>query len=102
MNKCGLFSLALATAVLATPPAIAQSSGGFGVVYLSEECNNDADYLTEREIVCTAVFSDTNVWDFLNGLPQRITLEELDELNPRLTDVSYETIISGISFVRVR
>ena len=102
MNKGVMCSLAVAIAVLTTPQAIAQSSGGFGVVYLSEECNNDPEYLTERNIVCEAVFSDTNVWDFLNGLTQRISLEELDELNPRLIDVSYETILTGISFVRVR
>ena len=80
--------------------AVAQS--GFGVTYVSQECNNEPVYLTDNDIVCTAVFADTNVWDFLNGLPRRITLDELAELNPGLEEVGYETVISGITFVRVR
>lgn len=80
--------------------AIAQS--GSGVSYGSEECRNDPAYLTENDIACTAVFASTDTWDFLNNLPRRITLDEMNELNPELGEVTYETVIEGITFVRVR
>lgn len=98
--------LAMISVACLSTPAIAEShvadGGGFGVTYASEDCNNDPGYLTANDILCTAVFSDTNVWDFLDGLPRRISLEELADLNPGLGPIDYETVIGGITFVRVR
>ena len=91
-------------ALFATP-LIAENhttQGAFGVTYGNEDCNNDASFLTENAIVCTAVFSETNVWDFLNNLPRRISLDQLVALNPGLDIQDYETVLSGITFVRVR
>lgn len=82
--------------------AFAQGQSGFGTVYGSEACNNDPDYLNDNDILCTAVFSSTNVWDFLNSLQRRITFDELVALNPDLVIESYDTVITGITFVRVR
>ena len=81
-------------------PALAQS--GFGVSYGSEECNNEPTYLTANDIDCTAVFAATNVWDFLDNLPRRIDLDELNTLNPELGELTYDSVIEGITFVRVR
>jgi len=92
----GIFA---ATTIIGTT-AVAQS--GFGVRYGSQECNNEPAYLTENEITCTAVFAATDAWDFLNNLPRRITLDELNALNPDLGEVTYDTVIEGITFVRVR
>ena len=93
------FSLILSMACLAAP-AMAQSS--FGVSYGSEECNNEPAYLTANDITCATVFASTNVWDFLDNLPRRITLEELNELNPVLGEPTYDSVINGITFVRFR
>jgi len=75
---------------------------GGATVYASDECNKDPQYLTDNDIVCTAVFSNVRVWDFLESLPRRITLAELAELNPDLGEIDFETVIGGITFVRVR
>ncbi|EBA13750.1 hypothetical protein RCCS2_07674 [Roseobacter sp. CCS2] len=74
----------------------------FGTTYGNEDCNNDAIFLEENDIVCTAVFSETNIWDFLNNLPRRITFDELVELNPLLIIEDFDTILTGITFVRVQ
>ena len=79
-----------------------ENPGGFGVIYGNDDCNNDADFLTENGIVCTAVFSDISVWDFLNGLPRRIDLDEMIELNPQFLIVEYDTILTGFTFIRVQ
>lgn len=86
----------MSVALLATP------LNAFGTTYGSEDCNNDPSFLEQNDIVCTAVFSDTNIWDFLNNLPRRITFDELVALNPQLVIEDYETILSGITFVRVQ
>lgn len=72
------------------------------VTYGNDECNNDPEYLTDNNIICAAVFSNTNVWDFLANLPRSITLAELVRLNPLLEIEDHSTVISGITFVRVR
>lgn len=72
------------------------------VTYGNDECNNDPEYLTANDIVCSAVFSNTNVWDFLANLPRSITLAELVRLNPLLEIEDHSTVIGGITFVRVR
>lgn len=97
LRGVALLSMALISAPLSTS---AQSA--FDVTYGSEDCNNDASFLTENDIVCTAVFSETNVWDFLNNLPRRISFDELVSLNPELEIEDYETVLTGITFVRVR
>lgn len=97
MLRISLLSLAACVAA----PAFAQE-GGFGVQYGNDACSNDADYLQENDIVCAAVFSETKVWDFLEALPRRISLEELIALNPALEIVDNESTITGITFVRVR
>lgn len=74
----------------------------FGVLYGNDDCNNDADFLTENNIICAAVFSNTTVWDFLNNLQRRIALETLVELNPSLGTLEFETVLTGITFVRVQ
>ena len=97
MSYPTLHSMAfMSFALLATPV------NAFGTTYGSNDCNNDPSFLEENGIVCTAVFSDTNVWDFLNGLPRRITYDELVDLNPLLVIEDYETILTGITFVRVQ
>ena len=101
MNRIPTRALTLACCIALTgTAALAQTS--FGVRYGSDACNNEPTYLTENDIDCTAVFAATNVWDFLNNLPRRISLEELNELNPALGVVTYDTVIEGITFVRVR
>lgn len=85
-----------------TPAGLSAQSGFGAVTYGSDDCNNDPEYLTNNNISCTAIFSDTNVWDFLNNLPRRITLETLVELNPRLGEVDYNSVLGGITFVRVQ
>ena len=105
MKYSTLVSAALiAVASLATTVNAENHVGLFGgeTTYASEECNKDPEYLTENDIVCTAVFSSTRVWDFLDNLQRRITLPELAELNPGLGEIDFETVISGITFVRVR
>ncbi len=104
MNYSTALSSAFITFALLASPVIAENHvAAFGAtVYGNEDCNNDADFLTENGIVCTAVFSSTNVWDFLNNLQRRITLPELVDLNPNLEIVDFETVINGITFVRVR
>ena len=104
MKINALMTAAFIVSALHSSVANAQSSGGsgFGTVYGSEACNNDPDFLTDNDIVCTAVFSSTNVWDFLNGLERRITFDELVALNPALVIETYDTVINGITFVRVR
>ncbi|MEJ8561767.1 hypothetical protein QTO30_11420 [Yoonia sp. GPGPB17] len=82
--------------LLATPLS------AFGTTYGNEDCNNDVSFLEENDIICTAVFSETNIWDFLNTLPRRITFDELVALNPLLIIEDYDTIITGITFVRVQ
>ncbi len=86
----------MSLALLAAPLA------AFGVIYGSDDCNNDPGFLEQNDIVCTAVFSDTSVWDFLNNLPRRITYDELIALNPLLVIEDYETVLTGITFVRVQ
>ena len=76
--------------------------GEGGVAYGHPACNSDSTELSEAKVQCTAIFSDTSVWDFLNGLTQRITLEEMNEFNPALGTVTYDTIIGGLTFVRVQ
>lgn len=100
-----LRGLALTFLLVSTTPLSAENhiaQSGFGVTYGSEACNNDANFLTENDIVCTAVFSETNIWDFLNTLTRRITFEELVALNPELVIEDYETVLGGITFVRVQ
>ena len=80
----------------------ASAQSAFGVQYGSDDCNNEPAFLTANDIVCTAVFASTNVWDFLDNLPRRITLDELNALNPALGEVTYDSVIEGITFVRVR
>ncbi|PJI86241.1 hypothetical protein BC777_2609 [Yoonia maricola] len=87
---------AIPLALLAAPLS------AFGTTYGNEACNNDTSYLEENGIVCTAVFSDTNVWDFLNNLQRRITFDELVALNPLLEIEGYDTVLIGITFVRVQ
>jgi len=70
--------------------------------YASNDCNNEPDYLEANKISCVAVFAETNVWDFLENLPRRISLATLTELNPRLGPIDYTTLIKGITFVRVQ
>lgn len=79
-----------------------QAEGAFGVKYGSEDCNNTPEFMSQNDITCTAVFSDVRVWDFLEGLPRRIPLDMLIELNPDLEIADFETILTGITFVRVR
>lgn len=86
----------LAFALAATPLS------AFGTSYGNEECNNDPSFLEENGIICTAVFSETNVWDFVNSLPRRVSLDDLIALNPLLVIEDYDTIITGITFVRVQ
>ncbi len=101
MNRKLTQSLTLAFCMALTgATAVAQTS--FGVRYGSEACNNEPAYLTENGIECAAVFASTDVWNFLNNLPRRISLEEMNELNPALGEVTYDTVIEGITFVRVR
>lgn len=104
MNYSALMSSAFVAFALLSSPASAENHvAAFGAtVYGNEDCNNDADFLTENGIICTVVFSSTNVWDFLNNLQRRITLPELVGLNPALEIVDFETVIDGITFVRVR
>lgn len=106
MNYPALLGSALISIALLIAPASAENHieqpSGNGATYGSEECNNDADYLTENNILCTAIFSDTRVWDFLNNMPRRITLAELAEFNPQLGEIDHDTILTGITFVRVR
>lgn len=105
MNYTTLVSSALIAVASLTTPVLAENhvaQFGGSTVYASEECNKDPDYLTENDIVCTAIFSSTRVWDFLDNLPRRISLTELAELNPGLGEIDYETVIGGITFVRVR
>ncbi len=106
MTRPILTALSLIVAAVFATSAFSDSHvanpGGFGVIYGNDECNRDADFLTENGIVCTAVFSDTNVWDFLNNLPRRIDLDEMIALNPNFLIVEYDTIITGITFVRVQ
>ena len=90
---------AMAGSAMAT---VTSAQSGFGVQYASDDCNHEPSYLEANEITCRTVFAATSVWDFLNGLPRRITLEELAELNPNLEEVTYDTVIPGITFVRVR
>ncbi|MDP5084549.1 MAG: hypothetical protein NWQ23_03940 [Yoonia sp.] len=78
------------------------SDGSSGVRYGNDDCNNSPSYLAANDISCTAIFSDINVWDFLNNLPRRISLETLIELNPSLGTVDYNTVLKGMMFVRVR
>lgn len=70
--------------------------------YASNDCNNEPEYLETNNISCVAVFAETNVWDFLESLPRRISLATLTELNPRLGPVDYTTLIKGITFIRVQ
>lgn len=72
------------------------------VKYGSDECNNDPDYLNENGILCAAVFSDVSVGDYLNTLSPRISLSMLAELNPRIENVDRNTVIGGITILRVR
>lgn len=81
---------------------VEQSGGASAFKYGNDECNNSPSYLKENDLACVAVFSDTNVWDLLDGLPRRITLDTFVELNPLLIDVDYDTVITGITFVRVQ
>ena len=82
---------------LVSPPLSA-----FNTIYGNDDCNNDATFLEENGIVCTAVFSETDIWDFLNNLQRRITFDELVALIPLLEIESYDTILTGITFVRVQ
>ena len=92
--------------VMLAMPSIADNhivQPSFGApAYASEDCNNEPEYLQANRISCVAVFAETNVWDFLENLPRRISLAELSELNPRLGPVDYSTVIRGITFVRVQ
>ena len=97
-----LRSLLLMCFAFLAAPSNAAAQGAFGVTYGSDDCNNDPNFLEENGIVCTAVFTETNVWDFLNGLPRRISLEELVDLNPGLSIEDFETVLGGITFVRVQ
>lgn len=98
-NQIRKLTLLLSLAVIAAPVA---AQGNFGVRYGSEECNNEPTYLTANDITCATVFAATNVWDFLENLPRRITLDELNALNPDLGELTYDSVIDGITFVRVR
>ena len=86
----------LALALVSTPLSAFETSYG------NEDCNNEASFLEENDIICTAVFSEINVWDFLNSLPRRISFDELVALNPLLVLEDFDTIITGITFVRVQ
>ncbi len=96
--------LVICVAFLAAPLSAENhvAQGAFGVTYGNDDCNNDPAFLEENEITCTAVFAETNVWDFLNNLPRRISLETLIALNPSLNIEGYDTILGGITFVRVQ
>ncbi len=73
-----------------------------GIKYGSDDCNNDAAFLTENGIVCSAIFSDTSVADFLDNLPRSITIAMFMELNPRLGPLEFDSVLTGISMLRVR
>jgi len=106
MTKDTLQRTVIAALICASSAAHAENhtatnEGGFGVKYGDEACNNTPEFMANNDITCTAVFSETNVWDFLEGLPRRIPLETLISLNPALEIEGYETVLSGITFVRV-
>ena len=72
------------------------------VKYGSDDCNNDPGYMSENNILCAAIFSDTSVGDYLNSLPGRVTLSMFAELNPRLGTIDHNTVIKGITILKVR
>lgn len=100
-RSLALVSFALLSTAASAENHVAQDAAG-GVTYGNEDCNNDPSYLTANDISCMAVFSNTSVWDFLENLPRRISLATLIELNPSLDIEDHDTVLTGISFVRVR
>jgi hypothetical protein len=92
--------MCLTTSVSAENHVVRPEGGVVG--YGSQDCNADAEQLTARGIVCTAVFADTKVWDLLDTLPRRITLAELNAFNPDLGTLTFDNVIGGITFVRVQ
>jgi len=101
LHHIAWISLAVAAMPASAENHVAQPSFG-APAYASDDCNHEAEYLETNNISCVAIFADTNVWDFLENLPRRISLATLTDLNPRLGPVEYTTVIKGITFVRVR
>ena len=101
LRNIALISFAGLSTTVHAESHVAQADSG-GVRYGSEDCNNDPNYLIENDILCSAVFSNTNVADYLDSLARRIPISMFAELNPLLGTIDRDTIIEGITILRVR
>lgn len=101
LRSLALISLVSLSTTASAESHVAQSDDG-AVRYGSDACNNDPEYLSANNITCSAVFSTTNVADFIGSLTRSMPLSMFAELNPRLGPIDRDTALEGILILRIR